>query len=643
MRPAASDAASTIRARFAPTAATDVLAPPNSGKRPSPPRHPPRPTPRRPRSPRAPIVLPRRQVGGSRRQPSPAEVWLRRGAPIVAVLALFALSTVVVPTLTPAPVGDDWVYARSVELLLRQGELRVLDLSVVTLLFQIGWGALWALLIGEGFGALRLSTVVLVGLGGWALYGLCRELGVARARAALGAAAYLFNPLGFALGFSFMTDAPFAALLVISTLGYARGLRPGRPPAMANRALLLGAAAAACAFLVRQQGALIPLAVAAALLLAGRLRSDRASVALLVRIGAIPAVALVGYCLWVFGVNGVPEQQGSFTERIVEAGWGDAWLLTWRLGFIEAMYVGFFALPLVVAAAGSLGRLVRVRTPLLWGPVAVWGAGLAVGVRHFAAYGQAPPPMSRMPYVPQYLGPTGVGPADLIGGRPWLVGWWALDVATAVCLVGSLGWAFILARRLARPAAPDPTRLAAGVVLMIALGQAAGALPPSFHFRDWIVSVDRYLLPLLPLALALGLWALRGVRLSLGAGWATVALFGLFATVATHDFLMFQRATWDLSNWATSIGVPLTRLDGGASWDGYHLYEYSVERGIEEPPPGSPWYIDLFAPAVDSSWIVGTGPIEGYDIFAQMEYSAWLIEQPTLLYLLRRQGVEGLP
>jgi hypothetical protein len=459
----------------------------------------------------------------------------------------------------------------------------------------------------------------------------------------LGAAAYLFNPLAFGLGFSFMTDPHFAALATIATFGYARGVRPNLAPRAAELALVGGSVAAACAFLVRQQGALIPLAVGLFLLLARRLRWDRASLLLLLRVGAIPAVALVGYYLWLFNVHGVPEQQESFTRTLIDAGWGAGWTLTWRIAVIEAFYAGFFVLPLAVAALGALAPLVRLRGRFGWWLVAAWAVFLAAGLRYFDAFGFDLPPMPRMPYVPQYLGPTGVGPADLVGGRPWLVGWWALDLATALCAVAALLLGLILARRLARPGAPDPTRAVAGVVLLIALGQAAGVLPPSFHFRNWIISVDRYLLPLLPLALALALWGLRGVRLPLGAAWTTVVLFGLFATMATRDFLVLQSATWDLAYWATTQGVPLTRLVGGASWDGYYLYEYGLERGIDQTDPTVPWWVDLFAPATDGSWVVASAPQAGYDVAGVLDYSAWLTDDQTTLYLLRRHGVPGPP
>ncbi len=562
---------------------------------------------------------------------------------IVAVLSLFVLSALIVPTMTPAPVGDDWVYARSVEILLHEGRLQILDLSVVTLVFQVFWGALFAFLFGDTFGALRLSTVTLALASGWACYGLCRELGVDRTRSALGTAAYLFNPLAFVLAFSFMTDPQFTALLVIASLGYLRGLRPGPRRRPDNLALLAGSIVAACAFLVRQQGALIPLAVVLALILGRRLRLDLPSAALVVRIVAVPVAAVVAYYCWLILVQGVPEQQQSFTRSMREAGWGQSWLLFQRLTFIEAMYLGLFTLPLFAAALVALAKVSHIRSALGWTIVAAWAAMLLIGLAVFAAYGHDIPPMPRMPYIPQYLGPTGLGPSDLHGGRPWLVGWGFLGWVTAVCTLSSLLFVLALCRRIPAPRRPDTTRAGAGILLSIALWQVLGVLPPSFHFRNWIISVDRYLLPLLPFALCLGLWALRNVRLALPAAWIVAAAFAALAVFGTRDFLVLQGATWSLDYAATEIGVPLTQLDGGASWDGYYLWEYSRANGIQPQTRDGPWWTSLFGPATDSSYIVSTGPRPGYTILGQVEYSSWLDGNPTFLFLLRREGLQTMP
>jgi len=561
-----------------------------------------------------------------------AAVLLRTHRALVAVLALYAASAVIVPTFTAAPVSDDWVYVRSVEILVRQGELRILDLSVITLVFQVLWGALFSTIFGMSFGALRLSTVVLMFLSGWACYGVCRELGVERGRSALGAAAYLFNPLSYVLGFSFMTDPQFTALLVIATYFHLRGLQPGR---VGERATWWGSAVAALAFLTRQQGALIPLAVVVFLVLSGRLRvwprPRWADVRLFARVVALPAAATVLYYLWLFFVHGVPEQQESFTRSIVDAGWGGTWQLAQRMTFFEAMYVGFFVLPIAMAAVLGVGvtRLARVWSPLGWTMAAGWGAMLAAGLVVFGQDGR------RMPYVSQFFGATGLGPNDLNGGgRPWLVDGDALDWLTGVCAAASLVFGLALCRRVGGRRTGDGAR--AGLLLTIGLWQVIGILPPSFHFRNWIISVDRYLLALLPFSICLALWALRDVELSLPVGWFVVGVMAVVSVAGTRDFLVFQDATWELARSANGQGIENTRLDAGSSWDGYYLYEYSVATNSPYRSPGGPWWTHLFAKATDSTYVVSTAPLWGYDLVSQVEYSTWLDDDPTYLYLVKR-------
>ncbi len=506
---------------------------------------------------------------------------------IILVLVCYGLTPLLAPLLAPVGVGDDWVYVRSVEILLREGRLHILDLSVVTLLFQVAWGSLFASLFGLSFGVLRLSTFVMVLLGGLATYGLCRELQVARTPSALAAAAYLFNPLSFVLAYTFMSDPHFTALLAIAAYGYVRGLRTDRPAAQSG-AVVLGSLAAACAFLVRQQGALIPLAVLIALLAQRRLTWNRESLLLALRVTALPTLAIVGYYLWLGLVHGIPQEQRAFTGAVVSAGWQQSLLLVGRMSFIEAMYVGLFTLPVALAALSVMNHVVQVRVPAVWFTVFLTAVLLGCGLIHFQQGDAQQALMPRMPYIAQYLGPYGLGPADILGGRRWIVSWQALDVLTALCVVSSLVFVLLLARQFVPPLVADPSRASAGIVLWVGLGQMAGALPPSFHFRTWIISVDRYLLPLLPLSLCLGFWALRGLRPSYGASWVVVTLGALVSIAGTRDALELQKATWNLAQQAVQDGVPITALDAGAAWDGYALYDYGLAQGLTQQTPGRP-------------------------------------------------------
>jgi len=559
--------------------------------------------------------------------------------PLVAVLAVYAASTLIVPTMTQAPVSDDWVYMRSVEILVREGRLHILDLSVVTLVFQVAWGALFAKVFGLSFGALRLSTIVLTFLSGWAFYGLCREMGANRERGALGAALYLFNPLAFVLSFSFMSDAQFTALLVIATFFFVRGTRPS---GFAAGALLAGSLVTALAFLIRQQGILLLPAVLGYLIVTRRLRRDRVSLLVGLHVVAIPALTVLLYYGWLFFIHGVPAYQSAFAREVRETGWGGGVVLVSRVIYIETAYVGFFVLPLVAAMLVSLSRLVRPCHPMRWRAWVFWTLSVAVvtvGFVVFTRQGVA------MPYVPQFLGAGDLGPHDLRGGRPQLASaalvMAARWVMTSLCALASLVFALALSQAIG--ASLSLEKAAGYLVISITFWQWLGVLPPSFHFRFWAGSLDRYLLPLLPLTICLGLWAARDLRLSLPTAWVVVAMFALFAVAGTRDFLIFQGATWDLAQQANDLGIANTRLDAGASWDGYHLYEYGRDNRIPLQTFGPPWWIDLFAPATDSSYVVASTPLDEYAVVERIEYSSWLHRTPVYLYLLRYQTVPPVP
>jgi len=559
--------------------------------------------------------------------------FIRRHWGAYLILALYAAAAFVVPTLTPAAVSDDWVYVRSVEILVRQGELKIIDLSVVTLLSQLAWGALFALPFGPSFGTLRIATLVLVALGGIALYGLCRELRLGRAWGVLALAAYLFQPLSFVIGDSFMSDPQFTALITIASYGYVRGLRPG---AIGVRATLFGATIAALAFLMRQQGALLPLAVLTYLALCRRPPHLREAVAIGARVAALPALAIILYYLWLKFINGIPFRQGDFVNSIRDAGLIGTRDLALQLLTIEALYLGFFALPLAVASLPRLARLCRFAGPRGWLLFVGWVAIVAAGVAAFGAQGRL------MPYVAQFVGTGGLGPNDLLGERPALVGpdaqWWF----TAACAASTLLLGLALCRRAATTlAAPDRAR--AGLLLTIALWQAVGILPASFSFRHVGGSLDRYLLPLLPFALCLGLWAIRDLRPALPLAWAVVIVGATLAVARTRDFLVFQGATWDLARHANAIGIDNTRLDAGTSWDGYHLYEYSQANHISPRTTAGPWWTGLFAPATDSSYVISSTPLPDYTLVDEVGYSSWLHRDTIPLYLLRRPGVAGPP
>jgi len=552
----------------------------------------------------------------------------RAHALLLAVLAAFALAAIVVPTLTPTSTTDDWTYARSAQILLSRGGLTVFPVVVATAIFPIAWGAFFGFLFGPQLGIFRLSTVVITALGALALYGLCRELGVSRPRSALGVATYLFNPLVFMLTFTFMTDPHFVALLAIASWLLTKSIGPDR---IDNCSLVLGSGVVGLAFLTRQQGALITVAFLTYLLVGRRLSFDWKSTRLVARAVAIPVAVMAGYYLWLHSGGNVAAMQTSFLQEVEERGRADTWWLLRWLTVFGLMYLGFFTLPLMAAALPRFRLLLAGMSRRGQLVFAVWASIIGIGVAVLTAH------RSFMPYLPQFFGASGLGAPDVLGGRPAVLSTGARFALTVVCLFATLLLGLVLARSTAAPTSADHSR--AGFLLGAGLWQALGVLPASYHFVGWSAgSLDRYLEPLAPIGIALALWALNDFSLAVPAGWIVVMGLALFSIAGTRDYLVFMGGVWSFAEHALAVGVPIDRLDAGAGWDGYYLYEAGLANHLQARTKDGPWWVHLNAPATDSAYVVASRPISGYDVVEARPYSSWLLGGYRNLYLERRQG-----
>lgn len=563
--------------------------------------------------------------------------------PLLLPLLAFAVAAMIVPTMTNVATTDDWGYTRAVEILYYDSELVMFPVVAATAVGQVFWGGLFALFFGMELGVMRLSTVVIVALGAVALYAILRQLGVTRWRSSLGAALYLFNPLAFTLTFTFMTDPHFASWMLIAAALYLRGLRSDD---MKPWVIVAASIVAGYAFWVRQQGALIPLSVVAYLLVTRRLWFNWRSVRLALQTALAPALMLLVYYGWYIWINDVPDvesvQQG-FLDRAIAEGADGAWVLVRSLTFFDAMYLGLFLLPLTIAVLPGFRAAAAQRFfASAWGYWTFLSSILLLmfGVVHFSSIGRL------MPYIPQFVGAGGFGLSDVPGGRLRLVEWdqvWTgLTIAAAF---GCILLALFLARRL--PDVASPERAAAGLIGMVAIWQFVGMIPPSFQYINRGGSLDRYILPLIPLTIALALWAVRDVRIVQPAAWVGVALIGTLTVAGTRDHLVFLDAVWSVAEDANAAGLPNEKLDAGSAWDGYHLYTDMLESGITKSisPRGSPWWVYFYAKQTDSTYLVTTNPAwrGGYVVVSKQEYDQWLEDDPVYVYLVRQLSAPWPP
>jgi 4-amino-4-deoxy-L-arabinose transferase-like glycosyltransferase len=576
--------------------------------------------------------------------------WAARNRWLLLVVGAYAVSAFVVPTLAPVAVSDDPLHARSVEILMRQGRLEVLPLVVTSLVGQVLWAAPFTWLFGDSLGVMRSATVVAVGLSAFPMYGLLRELHITRSRSALGTALYLFNPLTYSLAFTFMSDGYLAAGIVASAYCFVRAINREGPD---SSWIAVGSAVAGLTFLVRQQAVFVVIAVVVWLWITGDLPWNRVGLRRFVRVVA-PFVALAAlYLFWYHVIHGTPPRsaQVDVSEQWLSADPMEAFVLFRRLTFFEMMYASLFLIPILAAVVPGLRSLARGTT---WIGRAAIGAWLVVILLGLVWFGNG---NARMPYLSQFVGPSGIGPPnDVHGGRQPLLSPTGQDWLTGVCVVAAIILAIVLFSRLGTRS-QRPAQRGVGAVIALLVGQGVAAVISSYPLRDTAISRDRYLLPLVPLVIALALWCVRGVRLVAPIAWSGVVLFAAVSIGGVHDFLSFQSTVWQTAAAAHRSGVPYRSLDGGAAWDAYHLYEYSYKNDVHLEFPthlskreirtlkrlklskndSDPWWIGYYAPATNGEYVVSAEPLLSYRVVSTRTWYSWFRQDGQTVYLLKKR------
>jgi hypothetical protein len=225
-------------------------------------------------------------------------------------LMLIASGWIVVLLILPPqhdyPIIDDWIYAGSVQHFLNTGVFVMPPQSQANLFGLTLWGAAWVRWLGFSFTTLTYSTLFLSFVALFSFYGLARSLGTPPWGAMLGTALLAYNPIFVHLSYSFMSDVPFLALMLLSCFCYVWGLQ-GHGRAW----LWIGGVVAGYSFLIRQFGLLIPLAFLVYLafdsLLTRKLRLRD-----MVEVVAAPLAIIGGWYIW---TSGTPPSPGAVQEQ----------------------------------------------------------------------------------------------------------------------------------------------------------------------------------------------------------------------------------------------------------------------------------------------------------------------------------------
>ncbi len=508
---------------------------------------------------------------------------------------LFIIAVLLVGMRGDFPLNDDWQYAYPVQQLMAKGELEMQGFFAPNIILQVYWGYLFCWLAGSfSFTWLRLSTLVLAFLGALVFHRLARRLDIAPPLAFLGALALLFNPLYFSLSFSFMTDVPFLAVLLLSLYAFERHIQLGRPGWLLA-ALLLSIAA----YLIRQPG--IVLLPAFGIWKMWERRGSANSIAL----AAVLSLAAVAVYLayerlgkpWL-GISGnfVPVSE-RYLGQLVDSPL--SWLAEIGRRIVKTwIYLGFFALPLLPFLAQRLlhSRLMKwkVALPLLAANLALLAFLYQID--------------KLFPFGGNILYNFGLGPellADVytlgLANTPRLPEWSMLAInflsqlsATALLWAAVFHW-----KSLSR----TQQRFFTFLLLANALYLPAMSITSFF---------DRYLL--LPIAstfllfLALSSGPIRWPKL------LPLLLMSLFSLLATHDYLAWNRARHQAFQWLQQEGIPIEKIDAGFEYNGF--YNYHENRILEEGR--SFWWV------TEDEWMITFGPVPGCRQVKTFGFRRWL-------------------
>jgi len=174
---------------------------------------------------------------------------------IAIVTMVWLLAILIVQPLGDFPLNDDWAYATDVKNLLQTGSFAPVGWTSMSLLTHVLWGALCCSIFGFSFEILRFSSLFIGLICLCNVYLIIRELGASRFLALLVALTLGFNPIYFALSFTFMTEISFMAFVSYAALFFIRHLRSESLPN-----LLLATLFCIIATLSRQTGLFLPLA-----------------------------------------------------------------------------------------------------------------------------------------------------------------------------------------------------------------------------------------------------------------------------------------------------------------------------------------------------------------------------------------------
>lgn len=507
------------------------------------------------------------------------------------------------------PLNDDWQYAYPVKQLLEKGQLGFLGIFAPNIILQVLWGYLFCLTFQVfDFSILRLSTLIIGGIGLYFFYRVARELGLTKWLSSFVTLCLMLNPLFFSLSFSFMTDVPFFSLCIGSIWFFIKFC------ASNNRFHFSGALLLALAsFLIRQPGIVLLPTYGLFVLFSERFKWKGVKYFFALLLGAL--LFYWGFKELVKPWLGIAK---NFTQ--VEQIYLDTIFKQPQHFIAEILkkiiktiiYLGFFSLPFLPFIWPKLRASGFFKAKILL-PILIFNGGLLIYLHTIDKI---------FPFGGNIMYNFGLGPellADVytlgLSNTPILPKW----IMYLLNFISQISISFILLLLLQSLKQLSIFQKKVALLLIIANAIYLPLMSITAFF-------DRYLLlPIASFFVLLTFLNHKNPSYSLSKFLPFIGL-SLFSLLATKDYLNWNRAKNQAFLYLQEQGISIKEMDAGVEYNGF--YNFHKDRKIKEGI--SFWWVN------DNRYMITFGPVEGYEEIAHFPFYRWLFLKRDDIKVLKR-------
>ena len=237
------------------------------------------------------------------------------------------------------PLLDDWMYSYPIKSLIESGTYELHGEFSPYTFFQVGWAYFLSWIYGEfSFKILRLSVLFFSAAGIYGMFQWIKAVSGNQNIAWLAALLLMFNPLYFNLSFSFMSDVPFAAMMILGFWQYTLFFKNQQ-----KRYRITGAICAILGFLIRQPGIMLFLSAELIIILYNYKKGS-----IIKNLGILTCLFLslfLGVELWLKTFLGVKENYINFLDSNTFSLSLDLFIQPVKRYVMSIYYLGFLFLP----------------------------------------------------------------------------------------------------------------------------------------------------------------------------------------------------------------------------------------------------------------------------------------------------------